>query len=136
MGDRRVLVVGGGVTGLSAAVSLLDQHGYDVELWDSAPDLGGKIASSSFAGLDHIDEGADAYLTRVPAAVEFATRLGITDLTVADRRIGRRVARRIASDPGRHRARHARRDPAVRDDLAAQLAWQGSRRGRAAAPAS
>jgi len=81
MGDRRILVVGGGVAGLSAAVALLDQQGCDVELWESAPDLGGKIASSSFAGLDHIDEGADAYLTRVPAAVEFATRLGITDLT-------------------------------------------------------
>ena len=81
MSDRRVLVVGGGIAGLSAAVSLLDQPGVSVELWEAGPRIGGKIATSPFAGLDHIDEGADAYLTRVPAAVAFAARLGVTDLT-------------------------------------------------------
>ncbi len=81
MSDRRVLVVGGGIAGLSAAVSLLDQPDVSVELWEAGPRIGGKIATSPFAGLDHIDEGADAYLTRVPAAVAFAARLGVTDLT-------------------------------------------------------
>lgn len=81
MGDRRVLVVGGGITGLSAAVSLLDGPGCRVEVWEASNRLGGKIATSPFAGIDHVDEGADAYLTRVPAAVGFAARLGVTDLT-------------------------------------------------------
>ena len=81
MSERRVLVIGGGVTGLSAAVSLLDQPGVEVELREASPQLGGKIATSAFAGLPTIDEGADAYLTRVPAAVEFAARLGLTELT-------------------------------------------------------
>lgn len=81
MSDHRVLVVGGGIAGLSAAVSLLDQPGVAVELWEAGPSLGGKIATSPFAGLEHVDEGADAYLTRVPAAVAFAERLGVTDLT-------------------------------------------------------
>ncbi|MDW3216300.1 MAG: protoporphyrinogen oxidase [Ilumatobacteraceae bacterium] len=81
MSDRRVLVVGGGIAGLSAAVSLLDRTDLTVELWEAGPRVGGKITTSPFAGLDHIDEGADAYLTRVPAAVAFAERLGVTDLT-------------------------------------------------------
>lgn len=81
MAGRRVLVAGGGIAGLSAAVALLDQPGTTVELWEAADRLGGKIATSSFGGLDHIDEGADAYLTRVPHAVEFAARLGVSDLT-------------------------------------------------------
>ncbi len=81
MNDRRVLVVGGGIAGLSAAVSLVEQPGIEVELWEAGPRLGGKIATSQFAGLHHVDEGADAYLTRVPAAVAFAERLGITELT-------------------------------------------------------
>lgn len=76
---RRVLVVGGGVTGLAAAVDLLDDPTLDVELWEAADRLGGKIATSRFAGLDHIDEAADAYLTRVPHAVQFARRVGLAD---------------------------------------------------------
>jgi protoporphyrinogen/coproporphyrinogen III oxidase len=81
MSDRRVLVVGGGIAGLSAAVSLIDRPGIEVELWEAGPRVGGKIATSPFAGLPHVDEGADAYLTRVPAAVAFAERVGITDTT-------------------------------------------------------
>ena len=80
---RRVLVVGGGITGLAAAVDLVDDPSIDVELWEAADRLGGKIATSAFAGLDHIDEAADAYLTRVPHAVDFARRVGLDsdDLT-------------------------------------------------------
>jgi len=79
--DRRVLVVGGGITGLAAAVALIDEPGVEVHLWEAADRLGGKIASSSFAGVEHVDEGADAYLTRVPHAVQLADRVGISDLT-------------------------------------------------------
>lgn len=80
MADRRVLVIGGGVAGLAAAVSLLDEPDTHVEVWERSERVGGKIATSSFAGLDHIDEGADAYLTRVPSAVALADRLGVSDL--------------------------------------------------------
>jgi oxygen-dependent protoporphyrinogen oxidase len=83
MVPRRVLVVGGGIAGLAAAVDLVDDPTADVELWEAADRLGGKIATSSFAGLDHIDEAADAYLTRVPHAAAFAKRVGLdaADLT-------------------------------------------------------
>lgn len=80
---RRVLIVGGGIAGLAAGVELVDDPAFEVEIWEAADRLGGKIATSSFAGLDHIDEAADAYLTRVPHAVAFARKvgLGIDDLT-------------------------------------------------------
>jgi oxygen-dependent protoporphyrinogen oxidase len=87
MTSRRVLVVGGGITGLAAAARLVDVAAtdidVDVELWEAGDRLGGKIATSPFGGLDHIDEGADAYLTRVPHAVAFARKVGLasSDLT-------------------------------------------------------
>lgn len=77
-GERRVLVIGGGIAGLAAAVDLVDA-GLGVELWEAADRPGGKIATSSFAGLAHIDEAADAYLTRVPHAAALARRVGLTD---------------------------------------------------------
>lgn len=89
MSGRRVLVVGGGITGLAAAARLVDANddGVEVdvavELWEASDRLGGKIATSPFGGLDHVDEGADAYLRRVPHAVAFARKVGLgsRDLT-------------------------------------------------------
>jgi len=81
MTSRRVLVVGGGITGLAAAARLVDVAAtgvdVDIELWEAGDRLGGKIVTSSFGGLDHVDEGADAYLTRVPHAVAFARKVGL-----------------------------------------------------------
>ncbi len=53
--DRRVLVVGAGITGLAAAVDLVDA-GLGVEVWDADDRVGGKIATSPFAGLEPVDE--------------------------------------------------------------------------------
>jgi oxygen-dependent protoporphyrinogen oxidase len=77
--SRRILIVGGGITGLAAAVALVDAPGVSVELWEASDRLGGKLKSSKFAGLDAVDEGADAYLTRVPHAVDFARHVGLSD---------------------------------------------------------
>lgn len=81
MVQRRVLVVGGGIAGLAAAVELAGRSDVSVEVWEAASRLGGKIATSPFAGIEHVDEGADAYLTRVPHAVALAARVGVGDLT-------------------------------------------------------
>jgi zeta-carotene desaturase len=40
----RVAIVGGGLAGLSAAVELLDQ-GHEVDIYESRPWVGGKVAS-------------------------------------------------------------------------------------------
>lgn len=80
---RRVLVVGGGISGLSAAVALAARPDTTVEVWDADDRLGGKIATSAFAGVDHVDEGGDAFLVRIPHATSFARAVGLgpDDLT-------------------------------------------------------
>ncbi len=63
------MVIGGGITGLVAALRL-SQGGVDVTLIE--PDrIGGKIQTSTFAGRP-VDEGADAFLLRVPWAAALA----------------------------------------------------------------
>ena len=47
-----------------------------------------------------------------------------------------RARTELGLDEARTAIQLAGRDPAVRDDVPPQLAWQGSRRGRAAAPPS
>ena len=82
MTPQRVVVVGGGIAGLTAAYRLL--HPADagtavprVMLIDSAERLGGKILSTPFEGR-LVDEGADAFLLRVPWATELCDELGIS----------------------------------------------------------
>ena len=75
-----VIVVGGGITGLTAAFRIKTlSPDTAVTLLESDDRVGGKIRSSTFAGLDGIDEGADAFLTRVPYAVALAAELGLAD---------------------------------------------------------
>ncbi|MFP5488865.1 MAG: FAD-dependent oxidoreductase, partial [Acidimicrobiia bacterium] len=82
MSDRpRALVVGAGIAGLTAAVDLVDGGRFDVEVWEADDRVGGKIRTTPFAGIQHVDEGADAYLVRVPHAAALATRLGVDDTT-------------------------------------------------------
>jgi len=78
--ERRVVVVGGGVTGLTAAFSILaDAHvPTQVTVLESAPRVGGLIRTSPFAGLPAVDEAADAFLTRVPWAMQLAADLGLS----------------------------------------------------------
>lgn len=80
-GDRHVVVVGGGITGLAAAWELSRAPDAPrVTLLESGPRLGGKLQASPFAGLAHVDEGADAFLARVPWGRQLCDELGLTDL--------------------------------------------------------
>jgi oxygen-dependent protoporphyrinogen oxidase len=74
----RVLVVGGGITGLAVAAGLV-ASGVDVEVREAQDRLGGKIRTTPFAGLPAVDEGADAFLARQPEAVDLARRVGLGD---------------------------------------------------------
>ena len=62
----RAVVVGGGVSGLTAALRL-SQAGSSVTVVEPGP-LGGKLQTSVFAGRA-VDETADAFLLRVPWAL-------------------------------------------------------------------
>jgi oxygen-dependent protoporphyrinogen oxidase len=75
-----IAVVGGGIAGLAAAHRLA-HAGADVVLFERDR-LGGKIRTSEFAGRP-VDEAADAFLIRVPWALELATHVGLGDRLVA-----------------------------------------------------
>ena len=77
---NRVVIVGGGITGLTAAYRLAQRSsGTHITLVEADDRLGGKIRSTTFAGIEGIDEGADAFLTRVPYAIALAKDLGLED---------------------------------------------------------
>jgi len=79
----RIVVVGGGITGLAAAYELR-RAAPDAELvlLEATDRLGGKILTTTFAGRP-LDAGADAFLARVPAAIELCAELGLVDELVS-----------------------------------------------------
>ena len=83
---RRVVIVGGGISGLSAAWSLQKQaQGQGVRLHitvlESADRWGGKILTEQVAGPDGqpfvVEAGPDSFLTQKPWALELARELGL-----------------------------------------------------------
>lgn len=79
----RIAVVGGGITGLAAALRLRDRapDGSTITVYEQSGSLGGKLRTGSVAGAP-VEFGAEAFLTRDPAggesaAVALARRLGL-----------------------------------------------------------
>lgn len=76
-GATRVVVVGAGITGLTTAFTLATRHpGLEITVVESADRVGGKILTTPFAGRP-VDCAADAFLARVPEAVELCDELGL-----------------------------------------------------------
>ncbi len=74
---RRVVVVGAGITGLTAAFTLAtNRPDTDVVVVEASERVGGKILTTPFAGRP-VDCGADAFLARVPEALELCRELGL-----------------------------------------------------------
>jgi oxygen-dependent protoporphyrinogen oxidase len=124
--ERRVLVVGAGIAGLAAAVDLADGPFDAVEVRDAAPRTGGKLQTSPFAGLAHVDEGADAYLLRAPHASGLAAASGLTDIvSPADARAAVWHGRLIEIPGGIVLGMPAQMRPFVTTPL---LSWRGKLR--------
>ena len=70
-----VAVVGGGISGLAAAWAGM-QQGADVVVLEGGDTPGGKLRTSPVAGIG-LDEGADAFLARLPEAVDLCEQLGL-----------------------------------------------------------
>ena len=70
-------MIGGGISGLAGARRLA-VAGHAVTVLEAGSRLGGKILTTTFAGRP-VDEGADAFLTRVPHALDLCHRLGLGD---------------------------------------------------------
>ncbi|HEV7297896.1 MAG TPA: protoporphyrinogen oxidase [Tepidisphaeraceae bacterium] len=85
---RRVVIIGGGITGLTAAWRL-QNAGVEYTLLEASARLGGKLLTEQHDGFV-MEMGADAMLTRKPWALALAKELGLADrvLGVTKRAVG------------------------------------------------
>ena len=76
---RTVAVVGGGITGLSAALRLRDRDpSCRVVLWEASARLGGVISTVHEDGFQ-VEQSADNFITTVPWGVSLCQRVGLGD---------------------------------------------------------
>ncbi len=84
MTGRTVVVIGGGLAGITTAIQLRDA-GLDVTLLESRPRLGGAATSYPRAGM-MIDNGQHVFLRCCTSYQELLSRLGVADsVTIQDR---------------------------------------------------
>lgn len=84
----RVAIIGGGITGLAAAVRLRDRApaGTEITVYEQSGRLGGKLRTGALAG-GPVEFGAESFLMRDPtgadsAAVTLVRRLGLAERIV------------------------------------------------------
>src|SRR5579884_458042 len=78
-----VVVIGGGIAGLATAWALTGSaQAPHVIVLEASDTLGGKIRTVPFQGVP-VEEGPDAFLARVPHAVDLCRALGLGDELVA-----------------------------------------------------
>ena len=80
MTDVEVAIVGGGISGLSAAYAL-QRHGVSFVLFERESRLGGVIRTDHIDGFT-IDGGPDSLLVQKPAALDLCRELGLGDRLV------------------------------------------------------
>ncbi len=76
-----VLVVGGGITGLTTAYTLA-RSGIPTTLVEASDRLGGKIRTENVDGF-LVESGPDSFISYRPAALELARELGLEDSIIA-----------------------------------------------------
>lgn len=80
---KRVAVIGGGISGLSAAHRLLElsrenNQPVDVTLFDAGDRVGGILKTESINGF-LVEQASDSFITNKPWAVNLCERLGLAD---------------------------------------------------------
>ena len=77
---RRVAIIGGGISGMAAALRLSELHvgsqPVEIQLFEAAPQLGGLVASERI-GDYLIERGADSFITNKPGGVAMCRKLGL-----------------------------------------------------------
>jgi len=74
----RIVIVGGGIAGLSAAWFLKELGAGDVTVLEASPRVGGKLGQAEVGGLT-VETGAESVLARRPEAVELIRAVGLGD---------------------------------------------------------
>jgi len=87
--SRRLIVVGGGIAGLSAAhrLSELNEQNpdpFEVTLIEASPSVGGSISTLKTDDF-LVEQGPDSFITLKPAALELCKRLGLADSIIDTR---------------------------------------------------
>ena len=79
----KIIIVGGGITGLAAAYRLeqIAPHA-DITLLEASDHIGGKLYTERIQGF-HVEAGADSFLSRKPRGVGLCEEMGITDQLLA-----------------------------------------------------
>jgi oxygen-dependent protoporphyrinogen oxidase len=86
---RRLVVVGGGISGLAAAWFAADA-GYDVTVLEASPRIGGKLQIEEVAGIP-VDVGAEAMLTARPEGLDLLRAAGLEPDRIAPTTTSARV---------------------------------------------
>lgn len=99
---KRVVVIGGGISGLSTAHALVTKHGVEVRLLEASDRLGGNLRTVRREGY-LIDEGPDSWVASKPHATALAKALGLGDRLIEtipeNRRVFMRTARGLVPLP-------------------------------------
>lgn len=137
MTAKRIVVIGGGVSGLAAAHHALElgrARGEEptVTLLESSDRLGGALGTEAFGGF-LMERGADGFLTEKPEPIALAKRLGIDGRIVSTRpaRDGAYIVKGGALHPipaGFSMMAPVRALPFLRSPL---LSWRGKARALA-----
>src|SRR5881296_2363833 len=132
--SRTVLIVGGGIAGLSSAYGLAESAASrdslpQCTLVEAAPRLGGKILTERVGGFV-IEGGPDSFLSQKPWAIELCRRLGLADRVIGTNQDRRKtyvyVKGRLEELPeGLALGVPTRLGPFLRSGL---LSWQGKLR--------
>ncbi len=82
---KRILIIGGGLSGLTAAYTIEKSKREDVawDLYEQAETFGGKFETVKRDGF-LIEKGPDSFLARKPAGVELVHELGLADKLIAN----------------------------------------------------
>ncbi|EUJ30761.1 protoporphyrinogen oxidase [Listeria floridensis FSL S10-1187] len=82
---KRILIIGGGLSGLAAAYTLHKRAANDIQfdLYESEADFTGKFNTIKRDGF-LIEKGPDSFLARKTAGIDLIAELGLTDQLVAN----------------------------------------------------
>ena len=85
--SRRIVVIGGGITGLAAAHRLVEKsqtanQSVEIVLLEASGRVGGVFGTEQIGNYT-IETGADSFITNKPGGIELAKRLGMEDRLIS-----------------------------------------------------